>query len=344
MRLVAAQIAGLPVLAGSGLLLRTYERPNAVRPGFDPQHVSTFWVSLPAAGYKRDTDVVAFYSRLVDRVAPLPGVQVVGLTSRLPLESHGLDPNPLYPEDDPSFATRLPPLQLFTAINGDYFRAMGIPILAGRTFARMGAQREGDAIVSRSAAEFFWKDSTGVAALGKRFRPLPTSRWYTVIGVVGDTRDTTLVDASSPAVYMPETLEDGGGFAHRWLLRGGPHHRRAGADRGGRSARGSASIRPAHVRREADDGRRARRPRSSRSSSSSRRRGGGDADPRRGRMRCAGLPSRCAGASWAFARARRLAARARRRWRDMESRHRFRVRAGVDLRRRRAIRARGSSA
>ena len=75
--------------------------------------------------------------------------------------------------------TKLPPLEIFTAINGDYFRAMGIPILAGRTFDRIEAQREGDAIVSRRTAELFWKDATGVAALGKRFRPLPTGRWYT---------------------------------------------------------------------------------------------------------------------------------------------------------------------
>jgi putative ABC transport system permease protein len=212
--LVAAQIAlALVVLAGSGLLMRTFERLNAIHPGFDPDHVSTFWISLPAARYKNETAVVGFYSRLIDRVAALPGVQVVGLTSRLPLESHGQNQNPLYPEDDPSYATTLPPLQLFTATNGDYFRAMGIPILAGRTFERMEAQRDGEAIVSRSTAEFFWKDSTGRAALGKRFRPLPTSRWYTVIGVVGDTRDATLAAPPSQAVYLPETLEQGGEFA-----------------------------------------------------------------------------------------------------------------------------------
>jgi predicted permease len=212
--LVAAQIAlALVVLAGSGLLMRTFQRLNAVRPGFDPEHVSTFWISLPAAGYKNEASVVGFYSRLVERVAGLPGVQVVGLTSRLPLEPHGLNENPLYPDNDPSYATRLPPLELFTATNGDYFRAMRIPILAGRTFDGMEKQREGDAIVSRGTAELFWKDRTGAAALGKRFRPLPTGRLYTVIGVAGDTRDTSLAAPPTRAVYVPETLEEGSGFA-----------------------------------------------------------------------------------------------------------------------------------
>jgi putative ABC transport system permease protein len=167
---------------------------------------------VPAARLQDETAVVEFYSRLVDRVAALPGVEVVGLTSHVPLELHGGDQNPLYPEGDASYTTRLPPLEIFAATNGDYFRAMGIPFLAGRTFDRLDAEREGDAIVSRSTAQFFWKDSTGVAALGKRFRPVPTGRLYTVIGVVGDTRDTALADPPSRAVYLPETAEAGGGF------------------------------------------------------------------------------------------------------------------------------------
>src|SRR5262249_21145138 len=128
-------------------------------------------------------------------------------------EPHGINENPLYPEDDPSWATRLPPLELFTATDGDYFRAMGIPVLAGRVFDRMDVQRAGEVVLSRSTAEFFWKDATGAAAVGKRSRPLPTGRWYTVIGVVGDTLDTSLAAPPSRAVYIPQTLEEGGGFS-----------------------------------------------------------------------------------------------------------------------------------
>ena len=206
--LVAAQIAlALVVLAGSGLLLRTFQRLHAVRPGFDAAHVSTFWISLPPARYARDTSIVQFYSRLVSAVGALPGVTSVGVTSRLPLEQHGINPEPLYPEHDPSYDKKLPPLSLFTTVAGDYFRAMRIPILAGRPFGRMDSQRDGEAIVSRSAALAFWKDSTGVAALGKRFRPFPASPWYTVIGVAGDVRDTALATTPAHAVYFPEALQ-----------------------------------------------------------------------------------------------------------------------------------------
>jgi predicted permease len=209
--LVAAQVAfALVVLAGSGLLMRTFARLHSIRLGFDAASVSTFWTSLPAIRYKSDTAVVQSYARLVDRLSALPGVTTVGLASRLPLEVHGIDENPIYPEDDASFATKLPPLQLFTAVNGDYFRAIGIPLIAGKTFEPMGAQRDGEAIISRSTALSFWKDSTGIAALGKRFRPLPTGRVYTVVGVVGDTRDTALAAPPSQVVYFPETFETGG--------------------------------------------------------------------------------------------------------------------------------------
>jgi putative ABC transport system permease protein len=207
---VVAQIAlGLVVLAGSGLLMRTFQRLHAVRPGFDAQRVSTFWVSLPRVRYQGSREVVQFYSTLVDRIAALSGIEAVGLTSRLPLETHGIDQNPIYPDDDPSYATKLPPLQLMTAVNADYFRTMRIPLVTGRNFDRMDAQRANEAIVSRATATAFWKDSSGVAALGKRFRPLPKGREYTVIGVVADVHDTSLAANPAQAAYFPEAREEG---------------------------------------------------------------------------------------------------------------------------------------
>ncbi len=203
--LVAAQMAmALVVLAGSGLLVRTFEHLNAIRPGFNPEHVATLWISLPSARYPRDSAQVRFYSQLTDRVAKVPGVKAVGLTSRVPLDPKGGNWDPYYPEGDQSYANKLPPLEIFTTTNADYFRALEIPLIAGRTFDRLDAQRAGEAIVSRRVAEFFYHDSTGAAALGKRFRSLPTGPWYTVIGVVGDARDSSLAAPPSPTVYFPE--------------------------------------------------------------------------------------------------------------------------------------------
>jgi predicted permease len=205
--MVAFQVAlALVVLAGSGLLLRTFQRLHAVEPGFDAERVATFWISLPGARYPGDSSLVRFYSELQRRVAELPGVRNAGLTSRLPLVVHGMNSTPFYTEDDAEAATRIPPLQIFTTIDGNYFRVMGIPLLAGRTFDRLEAQRPFEAIISQRTAEQFWKDPTGQAALGKRFRGLPSGPWYTVIGVVGNTRDTALAAPPSQAVYFPEIV------------------------------------------------------------------------------------------------------------------------------------------
>ncbi|HKG94484.1 MAG TPA: ABC transporter permease [Gemmatimonadaceae bacterium] len=203
--LVAAQIAlALVALAGSGLLVRTFQRLNAVRPGFDPENLATFWMSLPGARYSNDTAVVRFYAQLLERTRELPGVRAAAVSSRLPLLDRGMNQNPFYPEDDPSYATRIPPLQIFTTVDGGYFRTMGIPLLAGRTFDRLDTQRPDEAVISQATAVQFWKDSTGQRAIGKRFRDLPSGDWFTIIGVVGNARDTALAAPPSQTVYYAE--------------------------------------------------------------------------------------------------------------------------------------------
>ncbi len=206
--LVAGQIAlALVVLSGSGLLLRTFQRLHDVHLGFDPEHVATFWLSLPRARYASDTAIVHFFSELRARVTSLPGVRAAGLSSRLPLQGNGMNQNPFYAEGDVSAASKIPPLQIYTTVDDAYFHAMGIPLLAGRGFDRADLQRPDEAIVSQRTAEQFWKDPTGRAALGRRFRELPGGHWHTVIGVVANARDTAIAALPSQVVYFPEVID-----------------------------------------------------------------------------------------------------------------------------------------
>ena len=210
--LVAGQIAlALVALASSGLLLRTFERLNAVRPGFEPEGLATFWVALPYARYTSDTSAVRFYSQLLDRVRAVPGVRDVGISSRLPFEQNGgWSKDPLYPEDDlATYANKIPPLNFYTTTDGGYFHVMGIPLIAGKTFDRPELQRGDEAIISRATAIQFWKDSTGQRVLGKRFRELPGTPWLTIVGVVGDTRDSSLASPPSLVVYRPQSISNG---------------------------------------------------------------------------------------------------------------------------------------
>lgn len=205
--LVAVQIAfALVALAGSGLLVRTFRQLLSVRPGFAPDHVATLWMSLPSARYARSEDIVRFYSQLTERTTALPGVTAAGLTSHLPLEMHGMNQNPVYREGDVSAASTIPPLEIYSSTDGGYFHAMGIPIVAGRTFDAPDRQRSDEAIISLQTAVRFWGDSTGQVALGKRFRQIPGAPWYTVVGVTGDTRDTALAAPPTRMVYFPEVV------------------------------------------------------------------------------------------------------------------------------------------
>ncbi len=204
--LVAAQIAfALVALAGSGLLVRTFLRLNEVRPGFNAEKVAMFWLSLPTARYPNDTVVVRFFTELLDRVQSLPGVQSAGITSRVPLVARGQSSNAFFPEDDPaSYANKIPPLQTFITTDGGYFRTMEIPLLAGRTFDRLERQSSRETIISQATAIQFYKDSTGQRAIGQRFRTLPNGEFFTVVGVVGSTRDTALAAPGSQTVYFPQ--------------------------------------------------------------------------------------------------------------------------------------------
>jgi len=205
--LVAAQMAfALLVLAASGLLLRSFERLRAVRPGFDPNGVATLWIALPSLRYPKPENIVRFYSQLTARAAQLPGVTAAGVSSRLPLMSRGTDWDPFYVEGDVGTTTKIPPLELYSDVDAGYFAAMGIPLLAGRTFDLIERQRGDEAIISQETAIHFFHDSTGRAAIGKRFRELPSGTWNTVIGVVGSVRDTTLQATPTRAVYYPQSI------------------------------------------------------------------------------------------------------------------------------------------
>ena len=205
--LVVVQVAfALVVLAASGLLLRSFQRLHAVRPGFDADGVATLWLAVPSVRYPGDSNVVRFYARLTERVAQLPGVRSVGITSRLPLGNEGMNQNPFYVEGDAAYTKKIPPLEMFTTTDGGYFRAMGIPLIAGKTFDPIERQHPDEAIISLETAKTFFHDSTGRAALNRRFQELPNGQWHTVVGVVGSVRDTSLAGSPVRTVYFPQTV------------------------------------------------------------------------------------------------------------------------------------------
>jgi len=194
----------LLLVAGAGLLIRSFEQILKVDPGFRADNVLTMRVSLPDATYSKPEQIRAFYSSLLERVQHLPGVQYVGAISGLPLSGQGgsgtttIDTQSVPPEN------RTPEADRRTA-TPDYFKAMSIPLVRGRYFEAGDTEgTPGVAIVDESLANTYWPNQDPI---GKRVHfgaGQPNPAWLTVVGVVRHVRNRTLEARSRVEVYVPE--------------------------------------------------------------------------------------------------------------------------------------------
>jgi putative ABC transport system permease protein len=194
----------LLLLAGAGLLLRSFVQLLKVDPGFRPEGVLTMRVSLPDAKYSRPEQIRGFYREVLDRIRALPGVQSAGAINFLPLgglNSSGtttIDTEDVKPED------RTPEAD-YRAVTPGYFRAMGISLIRGRYFD----ERDSDtaprvAIVDETLAQTYWPNADPV---GRRLHfggTMSRSPWMTVVGEVRHVRNRTLETRSRTEVYWPE--------------------------------------------------------------------------------------------------------------------------------------------
>ncbi len=206
--LVAAQVAfALVLLVAAGLLGRSFWNLRNAEIGFDPANRMMAQVSLPWSGYTSYGAVAAFHAKVLDRLAALPGVTSVGAASELPLTGHGA---PLLREVRAAVeGGREGVTAASNMATEEYFRTMGIPLLAGRTF-RAGDLRGTPAVVvsERVARRLFGTAS----ALGRRIvldADAPAA--FTIVGVVGDVQWARIEDGDVPMVYFP-LLRDGDGI------------------------------------------------------------------------------------------------------------------------------------
>jgi putative ABC transport system permease protein len=200
---VVAQVAlALVLLVGSGLLARSFQRMRAVDPGFNATNVLTLRLSIPDATYRTTGQIAQFYHGLMTRLAAVPGVQVVGATSKLPLIDDGSSHNGMWVEDRPITKDQLPTIHSTASVTQDYFKAMNIPIIEGRTFRDDGSDRAShEVIVGRALARHFWPNGS---AIGKRIKTGgPDAAWSTIVGVVGDVHDESLTKPVDEMVYQP---------------------------------------------------------------------------------------------------------------------------------------------
>jgi putative ABC transport system permease protein len=207
--LVVGELAlSLALLAGSGLLIRSFLRLQQVDAGFRADGVLTMRVSLPEQKYAKPEQTRAFYRELLDRVRQLPGVDAAGAANGLPLGGTGwsgtttIDTQAV-PEKDRSPETDQRP------VTAGYFEAMGIPLVRGRYFDRRDIETAAPvAIVDETLARTYWP---GEDAIGKRITQgdrESSAPWRVVVGVVRHVRYRTLESPSRVEFYWPYPQTD----------------------------------------------------------------------------------------------------------------------------------------
>jgi len=207
--LVVAQLAlALVLLAGAGLMARSFARLRSVPSGIDAAHAFAFRVALPTAAYADSGRAARFIIRALEQIATIPGVEATGAISKLPLVPDARQDSALFVEDHPLAPGTMPNIHQFAFASPGYFRAMGIPLLEGRTFETLDPGRAPrELVLSRSVASRYWPQG---AAVGKQVRMAPVGEWYTVVGVAGDVRGTALDQPPDEIVYLPLVVTLGG--------------------------------------------------------------------------------------------------------------------------------------
>jgi len=199
--LVIAEMAlALALLAGAGLMIRSFMRLQQVDLGFDPRNALTMQIALPQSKYSQPAQMAAFYKQTLERIRLLPGAQAAGVVSIAPLA--GMDASSNFtiegrPVPDPAQV----PLAAFRPVSPDYFSAMGIPIVKGRAFAERDLEQPAF-IINEAFARRYFSDE---APLSKRIKLGPAefaNPFLPVVGVAKNVKSLGLQGDERPTLYL----------------------------------------------------------------------------------------------------------------------------------------------
>jgi putative ABC transport system permease protein len=192
------------LLVATGLLLRSYVNILGVPPGFDPAHLLIAETVLPPSKYSNLAARSAFYDRVLERVRALPSVSGAGYVNYPPLTFKGgrayfsIEGEPAPPPAQ--FARNL---AIDRVISAGYLQTLGVPLVRGRHLD--GRDRDGATLAVVANERFATTHWPGRDAVGRRIRFGTGDRapWLTVVGVVGNVRQTALDAPVEPEIYIP---------------------------------------------------------------------------------------------------------------------------------------------
>jgi putative ABC transport system permease protein len=209
--LVVVELAlAVTLLVGGGLLIQSFQKLQAIDPGFRPENLLAMQMTLSPNKYPNHEQRVAYIERVLHGVKALPGVISTGTTTNLPLDTDTFDSQfaiegraPANPAEVPMTAHRL--------VSGDYLATLGVTLLKGRLLNeqdRAGSQPV--VVISEELARQAWP---GEDPLGKRLMRSranqPSGQWMTVVGVVKDTKEDRFnFRIDRPAWYLPYAQHD----------------------------------------------------------------------------------------------------------------------------------------
>ena len=215
--LVVAEIAlAVMLLAGAGLLMRSFARLQDVDPGFEASSALTFRVALPPATYDTEEKRKQFYDGMLERMRALPGVKTAGAISLLPLSGGGAfmitftveGQTPPRPGEEPAMQVRV--------VTPDFFQAMGIPQLRGRVFTPADdAAGTPVVMLSEAAVQRYFANENPIGkriTLGWGRGPNRPRVGGEVIGVVRSVKQFGLDAESQPEIYVPHAQQPVGGM------------------------------------------------------------------------------------------------------------------------------------
>ncbi len=200
--LIGTEVAlSFVLLAGAGLLFRSFLNLLAIDPGFDPDRVLTTQIDLPPAEYTDGPKMIAFFRRVLSQLENQPQVDAAGAVTILPMG--GLD------RDGPGFTIlgrsgdnkQIPPELTMPLVSAGYFRALGIPLKQGRYFTDADNENAAGAAILNEACARRWFPAGD--AVGQRLSALGGRLVFTIVGVVGDVRHRGLEIEPPPMIYAP---------------------------------------------------------------------------------------------------------------------------------------------
>jgi predicted permease len=201
--LVAAEVAlSIVLVVGAVLLVRSLDRLQDVDPGFNQEHAVAFTMTLPSARYPDAVSRYRAFMEIERRVREQAGIQAVGATSVLALRGFGWTGDTTI---EGRAATDFERDTRHGSVTTNYFSAMGIRLLAGRTFELTDTRDKPEvAIVNHSLAQRYFRGLADADVVGKRItfgRPQDNSNWVTIVGVVADEKQEGMDRPAEPTAY-----------------------------------------------------------------------------------------------------------------------------------------------